>query len=346
MWWGKGKMTKDIKNRNEYDTFIQTVGRLLEEYRKKAYQEVNSILVDTYWEIGRRIVEFEQKGREKAEYGSGLLNKLSKDLTFKYGKGFSIDNLERMRRFFLYFPNSAALSRKLSWSHYLLILRIEEPLARQFYQKEVETEGWGTRELSRQINSQLFERIALSKDKKGVLALALKGQVIERADNLIKDPYVLEFLGLKEEERYTENLLEERIISNLKEFLLELGKGFTFVARQQRITIEDEHFYVDLVFYNRLLRCFVIIELKIGKLTHQDIGQLQMYVNYYNRSIKQKDENPTIGIILCADKKDTLVKYTLPEDNKHIFASRYKLYLPNKKQLEAEVRKLLNTDKL
>ncbi len=346
MWLGKVKMTKDIKNRNEYDTFIQTVGQLLEEARKNVYQEVNSILVDTYWEIGRRIVKFEQKGREKAEYGSGLLNKLSKDLTFKYGKGFSIDNLERMRRFFLYFPNSAALSRKLSWSHYLLILRIEEPLARQFYQNEVETEGWGTRELSRQINSQLFERIALSKDKKGVLALALKGQVIERADNLIKDPYVLEFLGLKEEERYTENLLEERIISNLKEFLLELGKGFTFVARQQRITIDDEHFYVDLVFYNRLLRCFVIIELKIGKLTHQDIGQLQMYVNYYNRSIKQKDENHTIGIILCADKKDTLVKYTLPEDNKHIFASRYKLYLPEKKQLEEQVKKLLNKDKL
>lgn len=335
-----------MKNRNEYGILIQTVGRLLEEARKKAYYEINSVLVNTYWEIGRRIVEYEQNGKEKAEYGSGLLNKLSKDLTYKYGKGFSIDNLERMRKFFLDFPNSATLSRKLSWSHYLLLLKIEEPLARQFYQREVETEGWSFRELSRQINSQLFERIALSKDKKSVLALARKGQIIERADNLIKDPYVLEFLGLKEEERYTENLLEERIISNLKEFLLELGKGFTFVARQQRITIDDEHFYVDLVFYNRLLRCFVIIELKIGKLTHQDIGQLQMYVNYYNRSIKQKEENPTIGIILCADKKDTLVKYTLPEDNKHIFASRYKLYLPNKKRLEAEVRKLLNKDKL
>jgi len=337
-----GKILKEDK----YVELVKSVGLLLEEARTKVYYEVNSLLVKTYWEIGHRIVEFEQQGKEKAEYGSKLLEKLSNDLTLKYGKGFSTDNLERMRNFFLYFPNSATLSRKLSWSHYLLLLRIEEPLARQFYQKEIEAEGWGVRETARQINSLLFERIALSKDKKGVLTLARKGQVVERSDHLIKDPYILEFLGLKEEEKYTENLLEESIINNLKELFLELGKGFTFVARQQKITIDDEHFYVDLVFYNRLLRCFVIIELKIGKLTHQDIGQLQMYVNYYDRSVKQKEENPTIGIILCADKKDMLVKYTLPEDNKHIFASRYKLYLPNKKQLEAEVRKLLNTDKI
>ncbi len=337
--------TKIIKEKKEYHHLIKAVGQLLEEARKKVYHEVNSILVDTYWEIGRRIVEFEQQGKEKAEYGSKLLAQLSIDLTGSYGKGFSQDNLERMRKFYLYFPNSATLSRKLSWSHYLLLLRINEPLARHFYETEVENERWGTRELNRQINSQLFERVALSKDKKGVLALSLKCQIVEKASDLIKDPYVLEFLGLDEREKYTENILEEQIITNLKNFLLELGKGFTFVARQQRITLEDEHFYIDLVFYNRLLRCFVIIELKIGKLTHQDIGQLQMYVNYYNRSIKQKDENQTIGIILCADKKDALVKYTLPEDNKHIFASRYKLYLPNKKELEEEVRKLLNKEK-
>ena len=325
--------------KREYKCLIDSVGGLLDKARKDAYSRINELIVRAYWEIGKRIVEFEQGGKERANYGSGLLDRLSEDLTSRYGKGFSRDNLEKMRNFYLAFRNSETLSRKLSWSHYCLILRLDSKLARDFYIKESEKEGWSVRELSRQINSMLFERIALSKDKQGVLNLARKGQVIERADDLIKDPYVLEFLGL--DSVLSETKLEEKIIDNLGKFLLELGKGFMFVARQQRITIEDEHFYIDLVFYNRLLRCFVIIELKIGKLTHQDLGQLQMYVNYYDRAIKKSDENPTVGILLCADKKDAIVEYTLPKKNQQIFASKYKVYLPNKKDLEDKLKKLL-----
>ena len=223
---------------------------------------------------------------------------------------------------------------------------MDNELARKFYHLEAEKESWSIRELDRQINSLLFERVALSKDKKGVLELARKGQVIQKADDLVKDPYIFEFLGLEELPRYSETVLEERLITHLKQFLLELGKGFMFVARQQRISIEDEHYYIDLVFYNRILRCFVLMELKIGKLTHQDLGQLQMYVHYYDREVKQPEENPTIGILLCADKKDAIVRYTLPENVKNIFASKYKIYLPNKKELEARLQKLLKTEEV
>ncbi len=330
------------KKSNNYNALLDSVGVLLEKARKEVYYQINQTLVKTYWEIGRRIVEYEQKGKEKAEYGSKLLDILSKDLNFKYGKGFSRDNLEKMRKFYLLNQNSATLSRKLSWSHHCLILRLDEKMARDFYLTETEKERWSVRELDRQINSMLFERIALSKDKNKVIELSKFGQVIEKAQDLVKDPYVLEFLGLGESPSYSETDLEEKLIANLKQFLLELGKGFTFVARQQRITLEDEHFYVDLVFYNRLLKCFVLLELKVGKLTHKDLGQLQMYVNYYDKVIKQADENPTIGILLCADKKEAIVKYTLPEHNKQIYASKYKLYLPDKKELEDKLKKVLD----
>jgi predicted nuclease of restriction endonuclease-like (RecB) superfamily len=332
---------KTLTKESDYKDLIVSVGTLLGKARKDVYYSVNNILVKTYWEIGHRIVEFEQKGKEKAEYGSSILTKLSIDLTKMYGKGFSDYSLRKMRLFYILYPKWATVSPKLSWSHYRLILRLDEELARNFYVKEIETEGWSVRELDRQINSQLFERLALSKNPKGVLKLANKGNIIENAVDIIKDPYILEFLGLEEKSEYSENELEQKIIDHLEKFLLELGKGFTFVARQQRITLEDEHFYIDLVFYNRLLRCFVIIELKIGKLTHKDLGQLQMYVNYYDRKIKQKEENPTIGILLCADKKEAVIQFTLPEQNKQIFASKYKLYLPNKKELEERVRKIL-----
>ena len=335
---------KEIIGKREYNTLISYIGTLLEQARKHVYSQINQVLVKTYWEIGKRIIEYEQKGKQRAEYGGRLISRLSKDLTEKYGKGFGSRNLEQMRKFYLLFSKTQTLSAKLSWSHYCLIIRIDDELARKFYIKEVESEGWSIRELDRQINSMLFERIALSKDSKGVLKLADKGQIIDKAKDLIKDPYVLEFLGLEESNRYSETDLEEKIITNLEKFLLEIGKGFMFVARQKRITLEDEHFYIDLVFYNRLLKCFVIIELKIGKLTHKDLGQLQMYVNYYNRKVKQDDENPTIGILLCADKKEAIVRYTLPKDNKHIFASKYKLYLPDKKVLEEKVKKILARD--
>ncbi|MBA3046734.1 DUF1016 family protein [Patescibacteria group bacterium] len=324
-----------------YFNLIDNIGSLLEQARKDVYYAVNKILVQTYWEIGKKIVEFEQSGKERAEYGSGLLDRLSDDLIERYGRGFSAYNLRKMRQFYSMFQKWETVSPKLAWSHYRLILRIDEELARSFYIKEVEKENWSVRVLDRQINSMLFERIALSKDKKGVLKLAQKGQIIEKASDLIKDPYILEFLGLEESSKYTESQLEQKIIDNLQKFLLELGKGFMFVSRQQRITLEDEHFYIDLVFYNRLLKCFVIIDLKIGKLTHQDLGQLQMYVHYYDREVKQDDENPAIGILLCADKKEAVVKYTLPKDNKQIFASKYKLYLPDKKVLQQEIKKLL-----
>lgn len=338
-------MNKIIKTTQKgYNSLINSVGILLEEARKKVYSHINQILVRTYWEIGRRIVEFEQKGGEKAEYGSKLLERLAEDLTEKYSKGFSRDNLEKMRKFYLTFPKSETLSRKLSWSHYCLIIRLEDKLARDFYTREVESENWGVRELDRQIDSRLFERIALSRDKKGVLALARRGQRIEKASDLVKDPYILEFLGLEERRKYSETDLEEKIITNLEKFLLELGRGFTFVARQKRITLEDEHFYVDLVFYNRILRCFVLIELKIGKLSHQDLGQLQMYVNYYDREVKQAGENPTIGILFCADKKKAIVEYTLSKENKQIFASQYKIYLPDKRLLQERLNKLLGED--
>ena len=329
------------KHKNKYFNLIDNIGSLLEQARKDVYYAVNKILVKTYWEIGRKIVEFEQSGKERAEYGGGLLDSLSKDLTASYGRGFSQRNLRNMRAFYLMFPKWQTVSAKLAWSHYCLIMRLDEELARSFYVKEVEKENWSVRVLDRQINSMLFERIALSKDKKGVLKLAQKGQTIEKAEDLIKDPYILEFLGLEESSKYTESQLEQKIIDNLQKFLLELGKGFMFVSRQQRITLEDEHFFIDLVFYNRMLKCFVIIDLKIGKLTHQDLGQLQMYVHYYDREVKQNDENPAIGILLCADKKDAVVKYTLPKDNKQIFASKYKLYLPDKKVLQQEIKKLL-----
>jgi len=334
-------MKKITNPKKGYSSLITEIGFLLEQGRKNAYQSVNTILVKTYWEIGKRIVEYEQEGKERADYGSALLNLLSKDLMEKFGKGFSQDNLERMRKFYSLFRNSETVSRKLSWSHYCLLLRIENDLARQFYLIETEKEFWSVRELDRQINSMLFERLGLSSKKNKLIKLSKKGQIIEAPKDIVKDPYILEFLRLEQKPAYTETDLENSIIDNLQKFLLELGKGFTFVDRQKRIVLEDEHFYIDLVFYNRILRCFVLIELKIGKLTHRDLGQLQMYVNYYDRKIKSESENKSIGILLCADKKEAIVRYTLPEDNSQIFASEYKLYLPDKKELQKKLQRLL-----
>ena len=334
---------KQLKAKKEYELLVNNIGIILEKARKNAFYAVNLILIKTYWEIGKRIVEFEQAGEKKAKYGSFILQNLSHDLK-KHGRGFSVDNLEKMRRFYLLFKNSETSSRNLSWSHYCLVIKINNALARDFYTVEADKERWSVRELDRQINSMLFERIALSKDKKGVIELSKKGQLIEMSSDLVKDPYILEFLGLEGSPRYSETTLENRIIDNLKKFILEIGKGFMFVDRQKRITLEDEHFYIDLVFYNRILRCFVLIELKIGKLTHKDLGQLQMYVNCYDRNMKSQKENPTIGILLCADKKEAIVKYTLPLDNRQVFASEYKLYLPNKKELQKRLKVLLKEE--
>jgi len=309
----------------------QEIHDLLHKARQNIISNINSIMTKTYFLIGKRIVEEEQDGNKRAEYGKKLMKTLSEKLTKEFGRGFSETNLKQMKTFYINYEKSQTLSAqfKLSWSHYLILMRMEDINARKFYEIEAIENNWSLRELKRQVNSSLYERLVLSKDKEKVKELAVKGQIIEKAQDVIKDPYILEFLGLDEKSDYSENKLETEIINKLEMFLLELGKGFTFVGRQVRFTFDEKHFRIDLVFYNRLLKCFVLIDLKIGEVTHQDLGQMQMYVNYYDRCIKLPDENDTIGIIICKDKNDTLVKLTLPKDNNQIFASRYTTILPS-----------------
>lgn len=282
------------------------------------------------------IVQEEQNGKARAEYGKRILKELSQKLTKEFGKGFSHRNIEQMRQFYLTYSKTQTVFAKfqLSWSHYLMLMRINNENERKFYEIESSENNWSLRELQRQFDSSLFERLALSRDKEGVKRLAEKGQIIKTAQDTLKDPYVLEFLGLPEVTKYSETELEQKLIDKLEHFLLELGKGYTFVGRQVRFTFDDKHFRVDLVFYNRLLQCFVLIDLKIGEISHQDLGQMQMYVNYYDRFIKLEQENKTIGIVLCKKKNDTLVEITLPENNEQIFASKYETVLPSKKELK------------
>ena len=321
-----------INSDNEFNIFFNNIKDLVIDSRNKVYQTVNMEMLNLYWNIGKAIMEIQQ-GDERASYGDAVLEKLSRKLTDEFGKGFSKRNLERMRKFYIYFPIATTVSSQLSWSHYLEILKIEEKTKRNFYIKETINSKWSVRELQRQRDSLLYERLTLSADKDKILELSEKGQILRTSKDLVKDPFVLEFLDIKENTNYLESDLEKNIIEHLKEFLLELGKGFSYVGNQVRLTLEEEHFYPDLVFYNRLLRCFVIIDLKIGKVSHQDIGQMQMYVNYYDREIKQGDENKTIGILLSTNKNETVVKYTLPEDNKTIFSSEYKLHMPTEQEL-------------
>lgn len=300
--------------------------------RNKVYQTVNSEMLNLYWNIGKVIMEI-QKGDERATYGEAILDNLSQKLTKEFGKGFSSRNLRTMRKFYITYPIWTTVSSKLSWSHYLELIKIDEEPIRNFYLNECINSRWSVRELQRQKNSLLYERLITSTDKDKALELSKKGQILKTNKDLIKDPFVLEFLDIKENTKYAESDLEKNILEHLKEFLLELGKGFSLVGSQVRITLGEEHFYPDLVLYNRLLKCFVIIDLKIGKVSHQDIGQMQMYVNYYDRDIKQEDENDTIGILLSTDKNETIVNYTLPKDNKTIFSSEYKLHMPTEREL-------------
>lgn len=324
------------------NNIYQEIKKILQQARNKVYLTANSTMVEAYWQIGKRIVEEEQNGKERAEYGKSLIKTLSKRLFQEFGKGFSETNLEQMRKFYKVYEIPQTLSEKfrLSWSHYLILMRMEKIDERKFYEIEAIENNWSLRELRRQIDSALYQRLVLSKDKEKVKFLALKGQIIEKTKDVIKDPYILEFLGLEEQHNYSENELETAIINNLEKFIMELGKGFLFQGRQVRFTFDEEHYFVDLVFYNRLLKCFVLIDLKIGKLKHQDLGQMQMYVNYYDRFVKLPDENKTIGIIICKEKNDTLVKMTLPEDNQQIFASRYMTVLPSKE----EFKKIVDTE--
>lgn len=320
----------------ENEAFYTRISELLWIARKTAVQLVNKTIVNTYFEIGRLIVEEEQNGKLKAEYGQNLILKLSQQLTTEFGRGFSTTNLKQMRTFYLTYSISQTVSDefRLSWSHYLFLMRIDQMEERNFYEIEATENNWSLRELQRQFNSALYERLALSRNKNEVKELSEKGQIIEKAQDSLKDPYVLEFLGLPEETKYSETELEQKLIDKLEHFLLELGKGYTLVGRQVRFTFDDKHFRTDLVFYNRLLQCFVLIDLKIGEITHQDLGQMQMYVNYYDRFVKLDSENKTIGIILCKKKNDTLVEITLPESNEQIFASKYLTVLPSKKELK------------
>jgi len=356
---------------------------LVEQARQAVTKNVNTAMTFTYYHIGKILVEEWQQGEKRAEYGTQLLANVSADLTRTFGRGFSIQNLERMRSFFLLYSNSsnelrdsdvfqkssntlrifedsqisATLSRKsdvfqktsntlrifdseqeikflpIGWSHYLFLIRIKDEVERQFYEVESFQNQWSVRELERQFNTDLFERLAVSKNKSEIMQLAREGQIIEQPKDLIKDPLILDFLGLESHSNYTETELETAIINQIEKFMLELGKGFFFGGRQVRFSFNEEHYFVDLVFYNRFLKCFVLIDLKIGKLKHQDLGQMQMYVNYYDRFVKQADENSTIGIVVCKTKEDAIVEITLPEDNRQIFASQYETILPSKKQL-------------
>ncbi len=314
----------------------EEIKNLLASARENIVSNVNSTMTKTYFLIGKRIVEEEQNGNERAEYGEELIKNLSLRLSKEFGKGFSKTNLKQMKSFYLAYGKGQTLSDqfKLSWSHYLILMRIENINERNFYEIESIENNWSLRELRRQIDSALYERLVLSIDKEKIKLLSLKGQILEKPEDVVKDPYVLEFLGLEEKSDYSENELETAIINNLEKFIMELGKGFLFQGRQVRFTFDEEHYFVDLIFYNRLLKCFVLIDLKIGKLKHQDLGQMQMYVNYYDRFVKLPDENKTIGIIICKEKNDTLVRMTLPEDNQQIFASRYMTVLPSKEDLK------------
>lgn len=372
-------MDKMVDKRTE-DALFRQIASIIDQARNKVILTVNFAMVYTYYEIGRLIVQHEQRGKRRADYGQKLLQNLSTRLTERFGKGFSYPNLKRFRQFYQEYSEKKAIGStvlsqseasisstvlsqsdkekqsivsaemphntfSLSWSHYLLLMKIDDLNARRFYEIEAEREQWSLRELRRQVDSSLYERVALSKDKNRVLDLSRKGQLIEKPDDVLKEPYVLEFLGLKENSSFSETELESRLINHLQDFLLELGKGFAFIGRQVRFTFEEEHFFVDLVFYNRLLRCFVLLDLKTGKLKHQDIGQMQMYVHYYDRYVKQNFENPTIGILLCKEKNETIVKMTLPE-NENIYAAEYKLYLPDAALLQSKLAEWIAAEEI
>lgn len=316
---------------------LERIRDILARSRSQALTAVNAAMVQAYWNIGREIVEEEQRGQDRAQYGSYLIDQLSARLTAEFGKGFVPRNLRYMREFYQAFPIWNAVRAELSWTHYRLLSGVERPEARQFYLSECAKARWSTRELERQIGSLLYERLALSRDKEGVKTLAERGQETFSPSDLVKDPYVLEFTGLPERAGWQESDLEQALMDRLQEFLLELGSDFFFVARQKRLTIDGDHFYIDLVFYHRSLRCFVLIDLKVGKLTQQDIGQMLLYTGYYEKEETREGEGPPVGLILCADRNEAVVRYTLSQTTQHVFASRYQLHLPTEEELRREL---------
>lgn len=321
---------------------IEDARTIINSARSSAVRSVDFCRVQMYWNLGKRIFEEEQQGKARADYGTHLIKNLASTLESEYGSGFGIRQLEQSRQFYRIYPIANALRSQLNWTQYRLLIQISDPSKREYYELESANNGWTARETERQIDSMLYERLLMSNDKEKVLSVARKERIPENPTDIIKDPMILEFLGLERKAEYYEKDFESALIDHLQQFLLELGNGFSFIARQKRLLIEDDEYFADLVFYNRLLRCFVVIELKTKKLTHEDLGQLQMYVNYFDRNEKLPDENPTIGILLCTAKNDEMVKMTLPKDNKTILASKYELYLPSEETLKAEVKKLAN----
>jgi len=321
-------------HQKHYQTLLNKISKRYIEGQAQAIRAVNENIVNTYWDIGRYIIEFEQDGNPRAKYGTNLLENLSKDLSLRHGRGFSRSNLNYMRLFYLFFPNCETLSHNLSWSHYCELVKIDNELERSFYYQQNISENWSIRELKRQKESGLFLRLTASKEKKKVLTLAKKGQIIETPEDIIKDVYVFEFLKIPEPYTVSENELENKLINNLQNFLLELGKGFTFVGRQYRIIINNNIHRVDLVFYHRILRCFVLIDLKINEVKYGDIGQMNMYMGYFDKEENSKGDNPPIGIILSREKDELLIEYATYKMNSQLFVSKYQLYLPNKEELQ------------
>jgi predicted nuclease of restriction endonuclease-like (RecB) superfamily len=328
------------------DTY-KRIADCIQETKKHILYGINAVMVKTYWVIGHEIVLHEQHGEDRAAYGEELLLQLSQKLTKEFGKGYSVSNLRNMRQFYLTFQNQIhqtpsgefAFTPKLSWSKYCVLMQIKVVDARTFYEQEAIKNNWSVRELERQVGSLLYERLARSKDRDGLLKLSTSGQEIEKPEDAIKDPMILEFLDIPEAYQMVESKLEEALIGNLQHFLLELGKGFAFVARQKRITLDSNHYYLDLVFYHTILKCYIIVDLKTQQLTHGDLGQMQFYVNYYDQEIRREDDNPTVGLVLCPQKSDAMVKYTLGESAKQIFAAKYQFHLPSVEELEAELKR-------
>jgi predicted nuclease of restriction endonuclease-like (RecB) superfamily len=322
---------------DNYHALLEQISHTYAQGRIVAMQAVNAQLIETYWQVGRHIVEFEQAGKVRADYGKALINNLAKDLNIRHGKGFSRSNLIRVRQFYLAYPKGATASHFLSWSHVVELLKIEEPLERSFYEQQCVHERWSVRELMRQKDSALFLRLAASKDKAGILQLAAQGQLVEQPANLLREPYIFEFLKIPEPYQVSETQLESHLCDHLQQFLLELGKGFTFVGRQYRITLNNTHYKVDLVFYHRILRCFVLIDLKINEVQHHDIGQMNMYLGYFANEENVEGDNPPIGIILSHNKDELLVEYATYEMNSQLFVQKYQLYLPDREALRREL---------
>lgn len=328
-----------------HDDYQHLVNRISDRYQlgqSRAAAAVNTSMLETYWSIGEYIVEYEQGGKAKAEYGKGLLESLSKDLSLLHGKGFSVSNIQRMRQLYTIYPICAELPHKLGWTHLVELLKIDDPLERSFYAKQTVIENWSTTELIRQKKSSLFLRLAASKDKAGILQLAKQGQVVEKPMDIIREPYTLDFLKIPEPYHLSETELEKRLIEHLQHFLLELGKGFAFIGRQYRITLGNTHYYVDLVFYHRILKCFVLIDLKKERAGYEDIGQMNMYLGYFEHEENTEGDNPPIGIVLAKEKDEILVKYAMHNISSQLFVSKYQLYLPNREELLALIQKQLS----